>query len=120
MKNKYVLLITIIIVNISTLYAQANIDHNNTDVSNESNLTSVNGVVLDTMTYEVFGMDCPGCHSALEKQINKLPAIDYSVADWVNQEVMVVVKKDSVINEDELFEKIKKANFTPGERKVNE
>ncbi len=115
MRNKYILLFTIIIINISTLYAQTNIDQNGQYKQNESRITPADSVVQDTMAYKVFGMDCPGCHSALEKQINKLTAVDYSVADWLNQEVMIVVKRDSVLKENELFEKIKKANFTPGE-----
>ena len=115
MRNKYDLLFTIIVINISTLYAQTEIDHNVTNIQNESSITMVKRVVLDTLTYKVYGMDCPGCHSALEKQINKLSSVDYSVADWLNQEVMIVVKRDSTIKEKELFEKIKKANFTPGE-----
>lgn len=115
MRNKYVLLFTIIIINISTLYAQTNIGQNGQNKQSESKITPTDGVVQDTMAYKVFGMDCPGCHSALEKQINKLTAVDYSVADWLNQEVMIVVKRDSVLKENELFEKIKKANFTPGE-----
>ena len=71
----------------------------------------------DTLVYSVFGMDCPGCHSAVEKQVNKLSAVDSSSANWLNQEIMVFVKKDSVLNENDLFDKIKSANFTPGEKK---
>lgn len=115
MMNKYILLFAIIIINISTLYGQSEIDYNGQYIRNESRITPVDSVVRDTVAYKVFGMDCPGCHGALEKQINKLTAVDYSVADWLNQEVMIVVKKDSVLKEKELFEKIKKANFTPGE-----
>lgn len=115
MRNKYILLFTIIIINIPTLYTQTNIDQNGQNKQNESIITPADSVVQDTMAYKVFGMDCPGCHSALEKQINKLTAVDYSVADWLNQEVTIVVKRDSVLKENELFEKIKKANFTPGE-----
>ena len=115
MRNKYVLLFTIIIINISTLYAQTNIDQNGQSKQNESIMTPADSVVRDTVAYKVFGMDCPGCNSALEKQINKLTAVDYSVADWLNQEVTIVVKRDSVLKEKELFENIEKANFTPGE-----
>lgn len=115
MSNKYSLLFTIIIINISNLYAQTEIDRNVANIQNESSITMVKRVVLDTLTYTVYGMDCPGCNSALEKQINKLSSVDYSVADWLHQEVMIVVKRDSTIKEKELFEKIKKANFTLGE-----
>ena len=115
-KNKYSLLFTVILINISNLYAQTGIEHEGVNIQNESSIASVNRVVLDTMRYKVYGMDCPGCHSALEKQINKLDAVDNSAADWLNQEVMIVVKRDSTIKEEELFKKIKKANFTPGKK----
>ena len=115
MMNKYSLFFTIIMINISNLYAQTEIDRNDQYIQNEFIITLADSVVQDTVAYKVFGMDCPGCHSALEKQINKLTAVDNSVADWLNQEVVIIVKRDSILIEKELFENIKKANFTPGE-----
>jgi copper chaperone CopZ len=112
--NQYILLFAIIMINISTMYAQTKVDHKMQSKQNESLLSPEHSVAGDTLVYEVFGMDCPGCHGALEKQVNKLNGVDASSANWLNQEIMIVVKKDSVLKEEELFEKIKKANFTPG------
>ena len=98
------------------MYAQAEIDRKGQYKGIESIIIPSDSVARDTLVYKVFGMDCPGCHSALEKQVDKLNAVDSSVADWLNQDVMIIVKRDSVVNVKELFEMIKKANFTPGER----
>ncbi|MBW8050515.1 MAG: heavy-metal-associated domain-containing protein [Cytophagales bacterium] len=64
--------------------------------------------------YRVYGMNCPGCHGALEKQINKIPGVIYSKADWVKQEIEIF--SDTIISEEDVFKRIKKANFTPGEK----
>ena len=98
------------------MYAQTEIDRKGQYKGNESIIISADSVALDTLVYKVFGMDCPGCHSALEKQVNKLNAVDSSAADWLNQEILIITKRDSVLNEKELFEMIKKANFTPGKK----
>lgn len=67
-----------------------------------------------TIKYRVYGMDCPGCHGALEKQINKIPSVINSKADWVKQEIEIF--SDTIISEEDIFERIKKANFTPGKK----
>ena len=113
MKFLYVALYSILIIGMSNIGAQTKINNNDTSKHNGS---ATNQVVLDTLTYKVYGMDCPGCHSALEKQINKLSSVKHSKADWVKQEVRIIVNKDSIIKEDTLFERIKSANFTPGVR----
>lgn len=69
-----------------------------------------------TIKYQVFGMNCPGCHGALEKQINKIPGVKSSKADWVKQEIEIRVFSDTIISEEDIFKRIKKANFTPGEK----
>lgn len=68
----------------------------------------------ETRVYEVFGMDCPGCHGGLEKLLNQHEAIVDSKADWVNKRVTIYIKLDSEISENEIFELIERANFTPG------
>ena len=118
MKNSYMFLILIIFLSISVLNAQDKADQNSPSKAKSPANNPARSLGPDTLYYQVFGMDCPGCHGALEKQIDKLSAVNFSRGDWVNQEVMVIVKKDSVLNEKELLEKIEKANFTPGE-KVN-
>lgn len=119
MKTLCAVFFAILIISSYNLYAQSNDDDKNVGIPIEASPTSINHLQLDTLVYEVYGMDCPGCHSALEKQINKLSVVSNSEANWVKQEVRIVVKKDSMINEEELFKKIKKANFTPGERKID-
>jgi hypothetical protein len=42
----------------------------------------------ETRTYQVFGMDCPGCQSALEKLINKIPGVLNSEANWKEKQVI--------------------------------
>ena len=116
MKNKYIFIFAIIMINFSIMYAQTKIDYKMQSKRNESIISPADSVAGDTLVYKVFGMDCPGCHGALEKQVDKLNAVDSSAANWLNQEIMIIVKKDSVLKEKELFEKIKKANFTPGEK----
>lgn len=116
MKNKYILLFAILMSNISIMYAQTKIDYKIQSKQNESIMSPADSLARDTLVYKVFGMDCPGCHGALEKQVDKLNAVDSSAANWLNQEIMIIVKKDSVLKEKDLFEKIKKANFTPGEK----
>jgi copper chaperone CopZ len=66
--------------------------------------------------YEVFGMDCPGCHGGLEKLINKIPGVMESQANWQEQSLAVRIKEDSELSDDEIFEAVRKANFTPGKR----
>ncbi len=116
-----ILLGTLIIsVTIITNINAQNIVEDSDDIFiDDAKSQSVNEVLGDTLVYEVYGMDCPGCHSALEKQINKLSAVSNSEANWVKQEVRIVVKEDSIFNEEELFKKIKKTNFTPGDRKID-
>jgi len=66
--------------------------------------------------YEVFGMDCPGCHGGLEKLVNKVPGVLESQANWNKQRLAVRVHEGSELKDQEIFEAVKKANFTPGKR----
>ncbi len=66
----------------------------------------------DTLIFTIYGMDCPGCEGGLEKQVNKIPAVKYSKANWIKQELIVVVRQDSILNNEELKQRVKKANFT--------
>ena len=69
-------------------------------------------VQSDTLTFTIYGMDCPGCEGGLEKQVNKIPSIKYSNADWVKQELKIVLVQDSTLNLKALEKRVKKANFT--------
>lgn len=64
--------------------------------------------------YEVFGMDCPGCQSALEKQLGKIEGVKESKANWKKKEVVISLDPNTNVKEEEILKRIKKANFTPG------
>lgn len=66
--------------------------------------------------FEVYGMDCPGCHDGVEKLLNKVPGVQGSEADWEKAEIEVAVKHGTDLNDEAIFKAIKKANFTPGNR----
>jgi len=66
--------------------------------------------------YEVFGMDCPGCHGGLEKLVKKIPAVQDARANWQQQRLTVTEQPDAELNDDDIYDAIKRANFTPGER----
>jgi copper chaperone CopZ len=102
----HITLISIVLFCITNItYAQS--------ISKEDSLqTSQNIIQVDTMRYVVYGMDCPGCEGGLEKQVNKIPSVKFSKANWVNQELIIVLKHDSVLNPIELEKRVKKANFT--------
>jgi copper chaperone CopZ len=67
--------------------------------------------------YEVFGMDCPGCHGAVEKLVKKIPAVEDAEANWNEQRLTVTVRPGSELDDEEIYEAVRRANFTPGERK---
>jgi len=66
--------------------------------------------------YEVFGMDCPACHGAVNKLMGKISGVQKSEADWVNKKVTVTIKPGVTVNDDDVYDAIKRANFTPGKR----
>jgi len=66
--------------------------------------------------YEVFGMDCPGCHGGVEKLVKKISAVQDAKADWQKKEIVVIVRPESELDDKDVFEAIRRANFTPGKR----
>lgn len=70
----------------------------------------------EVRVYEVFGMDCPGCHGGLEKLVNVLPGVADSQAAWEQQRLTVYLAADAQVADADVAAAIKKANFTPGER----
>jgi copper chaperone CopZ len=67
--------------------------------------------------YEVFGMDCPGCHGAIEKLVKKIPAVQEAEANWKEQRLTLTLRPGSELDDDDVHEAIRRANFTPGKRK---
>ena len=66
--------------------------------------------------YEIFGMDCPGCHGGLENLVNKVAGVISSEANWEKQLLRVVLYANIEVDDNLIYEAIKRANFTPGER----
>jgi len=66
--------------------------------------------------YEVFGMDCPGCQSALEKQVKKIDGVADAKASFKEKQVVIELNPDAKVSDEEIEKRIKKANFTPGKK----
>lgn len=66
--------------------------------------------------YEVFGMDCPGCHGGVEKLVNRVEGVVTSVANWTKKQIAVKVRLVDNVTDEAIFDAIKNANFTPGKR----
>ena len=82
----------------------------------EQNRETVSIHKSGTRVYEVFGMDCPGCHGGLEKLVKKIAAVKEAQANWQKQQLIVVVQPDAELDDEDIYDAIKRANFTPGER----
>lgn len=78
--------------------------------------TSESDHITKTHVYEVFGMDCPGCHGGLEKLVRKIPAVLDAKADWVNKKLTVTVRQGAKLNDEDIFDAMRRGNFTPGKR----
>ena len=66
--------------------------------------------------YEVFGMNCPGCHGGVEKLVKKIPAVQDAKANWQNKELVVTVQPGNELDDKDVLDAIRRANFTPGKR----
>jgi copper chaperone CopZ len=64
--------------------------------------------------YEVFGMDCPGCHVGVEKLVNRIEGVVASQANWTTKQIAVKVRLANNVTDEDIFEAINNANFTPG------
>ena len=70
----------------------------------------------EVRVYEVFGMDCPGCHGGVEKLVDEIPAVEKSEANWKEKQLTVVVRPGSDLKDEDVLDAIVRANLTPGER----
>jgi hypothetical protein len=84
--------------------------------SSRPDISEVAGENNEIRVYEVFGMDCPGCHDGLEKLVNEIPEVVTSKANWEKQRLQVVLKPNSSIDDTVILSAIEKANFTVGKR----
>lgn len=71
---------------------------------------------LEIRIYEIFGMDCPGCHGAVEKLVKKIPAVQDAKANWEKKELAVTVRPGGQLNDEDIYDAIRRANFTAGDR----
>ncbi len=89
-------------------------------------LTGCTTVAQDTPTdivgksekrvYEVFGMDCPGCHGGLEKLVKKIAAVQDAEANWQKKQLVVTLQAGVELYNEDVYDAIRRANFTPGKR----
>jgi hypothetical protein len=70
----------------------------------------------DTRVYEVFGMNCPGCHGGLEKLAEKIPTVQQATADWKAQQLAVTVRQGADLDDEDIYDAIRRADLTAGER----
>jgi hypothetical protein len=70
----------------------------------------------DVRVYEVFGMDCPGCHGGLEKLVCKIPAVEGAEAKWEADSLAITLRPDGELDDEAVYDAIRRANFTPGKR----
>lgn len=68
------------------------------------------------VVYQIFGMDCPGCHGGVENLLKKINGIKTAKANYLKQEVLLVLEPDSKLDEKAVREAIEAANFTLGKR----
>lgn len=66
--------------------------------------------------YEVFGMDCPGCHGGLEKLVKKIPAIQQAEGNWEKKQLLVVIRPGAELKDEDIHDAVRRSNFTPGKR----
>ena len=66
--------------------------------------------------YEVFGMNCPGCHGGLNKLVEKIPEVGESEANWKENRLTVMVASGAQLNDEDIYDAIRRANFTAGQR----
>ena len=84
---------------------------------NQPEQYSADSMQADGMrVYEVFGMDCPGCHGGLEKLVKRIPAVQTAVANWQKQRLTITVRPNSELKDEAVYDAIERANFTPGKR----
>lgn len=66
--------------------------------------------------YEVYGMDCPGCHGGFEKNLVKIPGVEKASANWKRKTVTLLVSEGNSVEREEILKAAEDSNFTLGER----
>lgn len=70
----------------------------------------------NTITYEVYGMDCPGCHGGLEKNLEKIPGVLDASANWKQQRVTLIVDEPALVSAEQITQAVEDSNFTLGKK----
>lgn len=71
---------------------------------------------IETRVYEVFGMDCPGCHGGLVKLVKKIPGVESAQANWKTKQLTVNLHRNVSVDDGAIFDAVRRSNFTPGKR----
>lgn len=70
----------------------------------------------NTATYEVYGMDCPGCHGGLEKNLEKIPGVLKADANWKQQRVTLSMDETTAVSAEQITQAVNDSNFTLGKK----
>lgn len=70
----------------------------------------------ETRIYEVLGMDCPGCHGGLIKLVEKIPTVQGAEANWVKKQLVVTLRPEGKLNDEDVYDAVRRANLTVGKR----
>ena len=70
----------------------------------------------ETRVYEVFGMKCPGVMGGVEKFFKKIPAVQHAEPNGYKKRLVVVVRPGAELNSEDVYDAIRRANFTPGKQ----
>ena len=54
-----------------------------------------NSATTSIRIYEVFGMDCPGCHGGVEKLVLDILGVTNAKASWVEKSLTLTIKPGS-------------------------
>ncbi len=65
---------------------------------------------MKTETYQIGGMTCASCSSAVERVTNKLEGVDHSVVN-LSTEKMTITYDENIVSEDRILEVVKKVGY---------
>jgi len=65
--------------------------------------------------YEVFGMDCPGCHGGLENLAKQIPGVKTAKASWQDKKLVLGIEEGAKVTDEQVRDAIERANFTAGD-----
>lgn len=68
------------------------------------------------IVFEVFGMDCPGCHGGLEKLLLRIDGVESATANYLKKQVSLTLKEGAELDETVVKKAVESANFTLGKR----